>query len=424
VRSGFSPLDEELGLLPGRLSPRVREGVVRLATHLPFRQAAREGSWFLGVPLAEATVRRLTEAAGAAEVARQEAACAVLEQALPPSPVGPAVQQVSVDGAMVPLVGGDWAEVKTVAIGTVGGRRLRTDGTDDVQTTDWSYFSRLADAATFTRAALVELHRRGTFTAGQVLAPVDGSDWCQTFYDVHRPDAVRILDFPHAGEYGSAAARAVWGEGSTTTGCWVQQWLHQLKTGDPANALEALCLLPAAAAGDPGAAAVGQAKAVAYLAARWDQIQYAHFQAQGYPIGSGSVESANKVVVEARMKGSGMHWARANVNPLLALRNLACSDRWAADWPELEAARGRQRWAARRARCTARREQARTSTAAPPPAVPLVVAAPPRAPVPSPPVPTRSKTIVDGRPTAQHPWNRRPFRLLPDRHHLPRPAKL
>lgn len=32
---------------------------------------------------------------------------------------GPAVQQVSVDGAMVPLVGGEWAEVKTLAIGTV-----------------------------------------------------------------------------------------------------------------------------------------------------------------------------------------------------------------------------------------------------------------------------------------------------------------
>jgi hypothetical protein len=25
-------------------------------------------------------------------------------------------------------------------------------------------------------------------------------------------------------------------------------------------------------------------------------------------------------VVEARLKGSGMHWARANVNPMLALR--------------------------------------------------------------------------------------------------------
>jgi hypothetical protein len=31
------------------------------------------------------------------------------------------------------------------------------------------------------------------------------------------------------------------------------------------------------------------------------------------------VESANKLVVEDRLKGAGMHWADANVNPLLAL---------------------------------------------------------------------------------------------------------
>jgi hypothetical protein len=50
------------------------------------------------------------------------------------------------------------------------------------------------------------------------------------------------------------------------------------------------------------------------------QIAYADFQIQGYPIGSGMVESANKLVVEQRLKGAGMHWARRNVTPMLALR--------------------------------------------------------------------------------------------------------
>jgi hypothetical protein len=30
---------------------------------------------------------------------------------------------------------------------------------------------------------------------------MDGADWCQIFTERHRPDAVRILDFPHAGEH-------------------------------------------------------------------------------------------------------------------------------------------------------------------------------------------------------------------------------
>jgi hypothetical protein len=46
-------------------------------------------------------------------------------------------------------------------------------------------------------------------------------------------------------------------------------------------------------------------------------MQYPSFAAAGWPIGSGSVEIANKLVVEARLKGAGMHWARSNVNPLL-----------------------------------------------------------------------------------------------------------
>jgi hypothetical protein len=86
---------------------------------------------------------------------------------------------------------------------------------------------------------------------------------------------------------------------------------------------------------------------LAYLEKRAAQMQYPRFQEQGWPIGSGCVESANKLVVEARLKGAGMHWQRENVDPMLALRNLVCSDRWSEDWP-LIAAHLRQQMAGRR----------------------------------------------------------------------------
>ncbi len=69
----FSPLDDELGLLPGELSVTLAEGAVRLGMHLPFAQAAEELAFFWGVDLEETTVRRATEAAGAAYVAEQDA---------------------------------------------------------------------------------------------------------------------------------------------------------------------------------------------------------------------------------------------------------------------------------------------------------------------------------------------------------------
>ncbi len=42
-----------------------------------------------------------------------------LEAEQPVEPEGPAKLFVSVDGAMVPLVGGEWAQVKTLALGEV-----------------------------------------------------------------------------------------------------------------------------------------------------------------------------------------------------------------------------------------------------------------------------------------------------------------
>ena len=55
--------------------------------------------------------------------------------------------------------------------------------------------------ATFTEQAAVEMQRRQVRKAKEVSAVMDGADWLQVFTDKHRPDAVRILDFPHAAEH-------------------------------------------------------------------------------------------------------------------------------------------------------------------------------------------------------------------------------
>ncbi len=177
---------------------------------MPFEQAAADLAFFWNVELEETTVRRYTEAAGAAYVAEQASELERLERERPPAPDALDVQYLSADGAMVPLVGGDWAEVKTLAIGEVQ-VRPGADGRPEAYTSDLTYFSRLADAETFTRQAYVETYRRGTETAKVVCAVQDGAEWEQGLVDVLRPDAVRILDFPHADEHLTAAAQPVLG---------------------------------------------------------------------------------------------------------------------------------------------------------------------------------------------------------------------
>ncbi|HEX9871087.1 MAG TPA: hypothetical protein VGC99_21320 [Candidatus Tectomicrobia bacterium] len=90
-------------MLPGQLTPRLQQSAVRLGTWIPFAQAAAMLAFFTGVTVAVATMRRATEGGGAAYEAVQTAAVESIELELPPAPVGPRVQLLSVDGAMVPL---------------------------------------------------------------------------------------------------------------------------------------------------------------------------------------------------------------------------------------------------------------------------------------------------------------------------------
>src|SRR5215210_657713 len=340
----FPPLAEELGLLPGALTPSLHESAVRLGAWVPCPQATPLLAHFTHTEVSEPTLRRQTEQAGAASVAVQTAAVEALERDAPEPPPGPARQQVSVDGAMVPLVGsGVWAEVKTLAIGTVQPPALE-QGQPVVHTTDLSYFSRLADHETFTRLATVETHRRGVATAERVVAVNDGALWVQDFVDYHRPDALRILDWGHAAEYLGAVATACFGAETAASEQWLAAQLRELLAGDPDVVLgklrglrDELTLQAADAAGQATLQTV--TTSLHYLEARREQIAYAAFRAAGYPIGSGSVESAHAVVVEARLKGAGMHWAREHVDPMLALRNAVCNDRWDEAWAQIAAER-------------------------------------------------------------------------------------
>jgi len=81
-----------------------------------------------------------------------------------------------------------------------------------------------------------ETHRRGTTTAGTVVAVTDGRLWCQGFIDFHRPDAVRILDFPHAVEL----AQRVFGPGTEAASEWLGIQRHALRHGQEETVLTAI----------------------------------------------------------------------------------------------------------------------------------------------------------------------------------------
>ena len=401
MAAGFSPLDERLRLGPSQLSPSLVERAVLLGTLLPCGRARQVLAHFTKVAVSAETIRVWTTRAGGAAETLEEADLAEVERTLPDAPSGPAIQHLSVDGALVGLCDGTWVEVRTLAIGTVTCPAARAD--DDPVTVDLSYFSRLADAERFGRLATVETQRRGTPTAGTVVGVVDGALWCQGFLDLQRHDAVRILDFAHAAGYLATAAEARYPTEPLRSQTWFSEQRRELRVGD---AEVVIAQLAAWLEDDPGAQAGPIGVAHGYLASRRAQLRYASFRAAGYPIGSGIVESANKLIVEERLKGRGMHWARANVNPLVCLRCLVGNGRWDTTWPRVwEQVRHDVRTA------TAQRRTQRTQrTLHRVPALPAAPIAAPALPDAASAPPPRPKLVVNGKPTKEHPWRKHDLR--------------
>jgi hypothetical protein len=194
----------------------------------------------------------------------------------------------SPDGAMISLVHKQWAEVRTVAIGEPQEKR-KASGEVEIHVGKLSYFSRLADVSTFTRLAEVEMRRRRVKDAKEVRAIMDGADWCQLFTDKHRPDAVRMLDFPHAGEHINDLLEALEKVKMHFPPHILERCLHILKHRGPRPLLRMADRLESNLAEQKGVH-----EHLDYLRKREALMQYPQFLRDGWPIGSGMVESANR----------------------------------------------------------------------------------------------------------------------------------
>ncbi len=322
-------------LLPGQYTPQIQETMTRLGSKMPFEQAADEVHRGQRTEVTESTLRSVTHRFGAMAEAIERAEAERIEREKPESTSFPERLLVSEDGAFVHLTTGEWREVKTMVVGEIESVWQEKAGKVAVKTKNLSYFSRSYKIREFERYALAELHRRGLGNAKEVVTVNDGSQWIQSFADYHFPKAVRIIDFRHATEYVAAAGKAAWGEDSAQFSAWFARTTHQLKHKPPRQTIADICHLQTKVDSDDKLAIIDDARR--YLQKREKMIDYPHFQTRRLPIGSGSVESSHKLVVQSRMKQSGMRWAEHHVDPMLALRNLVCNGRWSQGWSKIVA---------------------------------------------------------------------------------------
>lgn len=364
---------------------------------MPFEQAVEEVRLNQYTNVEESTLRGVMYRHGAAAEAIERARVEELENKSVTATAKPKQLLVSADGAFIHLTSGEWREVKTMVVGEFEPVWNAKAGEVEVKTRDITYFSRSYRIREFERYALSELHRRGMDNAQRIVTVNDGSEWITSFTDYHFPQAKRILDFRHALDHVVDAGKVIWGEGTQELQQWTSKMAHQLKHKPPQRTIADICLLLSKTTSDEQVAAIDHERR--YLQKRQAMIDYPHFQLKGWPIGSGSAESSHKVVVHSRMKQAGMRWADSHIDPMLALRNLVCNQRWEEGWPQIVAFHWQQ--------CQQQlQEKARRQRPSMPPiTLASVKVAPATQEVDNLP-PSSTDTKEPYRPAADHPWRR------------------
>jgi hypothetical protein len=187
------------------------------------------------------------------------------------------------------------------------------------------------------QASLAEPMRKqaaqvGMDQAERWIALSDAGAGVEDFLSVNfgRVEAV-ILDFYHASEHLGDLGRALYPSEGSSRQEWLERWCHQLKHEGGQVVLEALRSLPA-----DGRESVRKVygEVVGYFANHVHRMDYPTYQAKGWAIGSGPIESACKTVIGKRMKNSGMRWGEDGADEMCHLRALFASgeDQWDAYW--------------------------------------------------------------------------------------------
>jgi hypothetical protein len=142
----------------------------------------------------------------------------------------------------------------------------------------------------------------------------DGAKWIWNRIDELYPHSTQILDFFHCKEHLCLFAGKYFPEEQVSP--WVEQSVELLKTGQVEELLWAIEQLPA----KNMLLGKERNRLLTYLKNNKKRINYGKFIEEGLLTGSGAIESANRDVIQKRMKLSGQRWTIQGAKQMINLR--------------------------------------------------------------------------------------------------------
>jgi hypothetical protein len=229
---------------------------------------------------------------------------------------------ISLDGGMVNIRGEGWKEFKVGTIFEVEQRWQRDPNTRELiqipHGVGMVYTAMLGSVSEFApmfwRLAVEQHIPQSDDTS----VTADGAEWIWNLAMDLFPDSLQIVDWFHACQHLSLASSALFPDDVERAKGWYAHRLDDLFHGAAASiALELEC--------------ADFSDHAHYFRVHQRRMQYQEFREDGYPIGSGTVESAIKQF-KSRLAGAGMRWSRPAARQMLFLRAAALDHSFDARW--------------------------------------------------------------------------------------------
>jgi hypothetical protein len=341
--SGWFTTDEEFGI-ESKQTVGARELETLAGMLHPFAEGAEQVlERMSGLRASASTVQRTTEATGAA-VAAQEASPG---KPHPPEKkwnwkldvAGRSVAYVSLDATSVPQQGphAEKAEGRMPYVAAVFNPQVRKIRTRKARRLwDVHYVAGLLSLQDVEQRLRREAQAVGVKEVDVTICLTDGGNGLEECLTRSLAGVARqlqfVLDFHHACDHLTEFAQLMWPDDSAGRQARTDAWCHDLKT------LGGECLLKQLEELDLSHASPhvleSHRNLLNYIGSNLHRMDYPTYDANGWQIGSGIIESACKSVVCRRMKQSGMRWREPGTNSLCHLRALYLSSdgRWEKYW--------------------------------------------------------------------------------------------
>jgi hypothetical protein len=280
-----------------------------------------------GMEVSRETVRNISEGIGAGIFEADEAKARNtiehmddIEVSLKPR----GTLYVMMDGAAVNTRvqdenGSTWRENKTVMVFRDKDMVKRKNGDHIIIKKE--YMPYIGNAEEFKKFVLDAAVRFGYGSAANEVVIAGGAAWIRNLCSEIFPDAVQILDLYHLKENIYGYAKYLYKDNPQKYVPWAEQVIDKVVSG---SVDDALGMMPAL----PDKMPPGVVNLRTYIENNREKINYPEYKAKGFFVGSGAIESANKSIVQRRLKQAGMRWGVKGAQSMLTLRSKDESGLW------------------------------------------------------------------------------------------------